>query len=139
MTDIVAIEQIYIGVTDLARSEAFYDRAMRALGYRKTRFAVNREPRIEYFGREVGYVLQPAPNQPREAAAGPQHLCLAVDSPADVDAIASRLREAGIAASEPELRTCYAPDYWATFFTDPDGLHLEVTNYHGKAERSMRA
>jgi catechol 2,3-dioxygenase-like lactoylglutathione lyase family enzyme len=137
MTDIVAIDQIYIGVTDLARSEAFYDRAMRALGYRKTRFAVNREPRIEYFGRDVGYVLRPAASRPTEAAAGPQHLCLAVASPDEVGAIAQRLREAGIAASDPELRTCYAPDYWATFFTDPDGLHLEVTNYRNRTQQRL--
>jgi len=30
----------------------------------------------------------------------------------------------------------YAPDYWATFFTDPDGLRLEVTNY--RQERRSR-
>jgi len=28
-----------------------------------------------------------------------------------------------------ELYPKYAPDYWATFFSDPDGIRLEVTNY----------
>jgi len=30
----------------------------------------------------------------------------------------------------------YAPDYYATFFRDPDGVHLEVTNY--RQERRKR-
>jgi glyoxylase I family protein len=27
------------------------------------------------------------------------------------------------------LHPDYAPDYMATFFTDPDGIRLEITNY----------
>jgi glyoxylase I family protein len=40
-----------------------------------------------------------------------------------------QLRAAGIGASEAAPHAEYAPDYWATFFSDPDGLRLEVTNY----------
>ena len=39
-------------------------------------------------------------------------------------------------ASEAERHAEYAPDYWATFFNDPDGLRLEVTNY--RQERRER-
>jgi hypothetical protein len=42
----------------------------------------------------------------------------------------------GIAASLPRLYPEYAPDYYATFFSDPDGLRLEVTNF--RAERRER-
>lgn len=129
MTDIVSLNQIYIGVSDLTRSEAFYDRAMRVLGYRKTRFALNREPRIEYFSRDAGYVLQPASSAPAsDAARQLRPVCLHVDSPTDVGTVASRLRAAGIAASEPAQCAGDAPEYWATFFTDPDGQRLEVSN-----------
>jgi hypothetical protein len=43
--------------------------------------------------------------------------------------VAGRLRAAGIEASGAQLCPEYAPDYWATFFNDPEGIRLEVTNY----------
>jgi hypothetical protein len=54
---------------------------------------------------------------------------LRVDSVDDVVAVAQALRATGVDASEAHLHPGYAPDYWATFFTDPDGVRLEVTNY----------
>ena len=48
---------------------------------------------------------------------------------ADVDETAAALTAAGISATEPKRYPEYAPDYAATFFTDPDGIRLEVTNY----------
>ena len=60
---------------------------------------------------------------------GLHHLCLRVDIPADVAAVAARLRGAGIAATDAKLYPIYAPDYWATYFTDPEGIRLAVTNY----------
>ena len=62
--------------------------------------------------------------------------CLRVESVDDVVAVSKALRHAGIDATEAHLHPGYAPDYWATFFTDPDGVRLEVTNY--RAERRER-
>jgi extradiol dioxygenase family protein len=53
-----------------------------------------------------------------------------------VHALAEQLRNAGIAATEARLYPQYAPDYTATFFTDPDGIRLEVTCY--RQERRER-
>jgi len=44
-----------------------------------------------------------------------------------------RLLGLGVAASAPAVYPEYADDYYATFFTDPDGLRLEVV-----AERWLR-
>jgi len=41
----------------------------------------------------------------------------------------AQLRGAGIAATDAQLYPIYAPDYWATYFTGPDGIRLAVTNY----------
>jgi hypothetical protein len=54
------------------------------------------------------------------------HLCFRVATPADVDTAATALRALGIDASAPRLYPEYAADYYATFFTDPDGIRLEV-------------
>jgi hypothetical protein len=59
-----------------------------------------------------------------------------VDSVDDVKAVAAQLRSAGVEASGAEHHPDYAPDYWAVYFSDPDGTRLEVTNF--RAERRAR-
>lgn len=53
-----------------------------------------------------------------------------------MQALAQRLRDAGIDASAAMRYPQYAPDYMATFFTDPDGIRFEITNY--RQERRAR-
>ncbi len=132
MAEITGIDHIYITVSDLQRSESFYDRLLlETLGFRKNRFALAGDPHTQYFNRHFGYVLRPSrnPGGHDSYAPGLHHLCLRVESIADVAAVADQLRALGIEASEARLYSEYAPDYWATFFTDPDGIRLEVTNY----------
>ena len=138
MPEVIGIDHIYISVSDLARAESFYDRVMSILGFRKNAFTLDGDPHIQYFNRYFGYVLRPAkgkfPHDPY--APGLHHLCFRVEEAKDVEEAAGKLRAAGIDASGPGLYPEYAPDYHATFFNDPDGLRLEVTNY--RAERRQR-
>jgi len=48
---------------------------------------------------------------------------------AAVDRAARELWEAGVETREPRYYLEYAPDYYATFFEDPDGVRLEVMNF----------
>ena len=138
MPDVIGFDHLYIAVSDLARSERFYDCVMGILGFRKNAFVIGGDPHVQYYNRHFGYVLRPA----RVARAhdpfspGLHHLCWRVESIDDVAAVASALQAAGIAATDPACYPDYAPDYWATYFTDPDGLRLEVTNY--RRERRAR-
>lgn len=139
MTEITGIDHIYITVSDLQRSEPFYDCVLlEALGFQKNKFVLNGDPHVQYFNRHFGYVLRPSrsSNGHDSYAPGLHHFCLRVESVADVVAVAKQLRAAGVEASEAKLYPEYAPDYWATFFTDPDGVRLEVTNY--RQERQDR-
>jgi glyoxylase I family protein len=138
MPDVIGIDHIYISVSDLPRAEAFYDQVMPILGFRKNAFTIAGDPHIQYFNRHFGYVLRPARARPPHDAYAPglHHLCFRVEAAADVGETADKLRAAGIDASGPGLYPEYAPDYHATFFNDPDGLRLEVTNY--RAERRQR-
>ncbi|WP_394788710.1 VOC family protein [Rhodoferax sp.] len=132
MPEAIGIDHIYISVSDLARAEPFYDQVLVvALGFRKNTFALSGDPHIQYFNRHFGFVLRPARSAvPHDSyAPGLHHFCLGVDSVEDVHAVADQLRAAGIAASAARLYPEYAPDYCATFFSDPDGIRLEVTNY----------
>ncbi len=139
MTEVIGLDHLYLTVSDLAVSERFYDRVCcSVLGFRKNAFPIDGDPHVQYFNRHFGIVLRPA----RRAAAhdpyspGLHHLCLRVESADDVHAAARALREAGVDASEPRVYPEYARDYVATFFSDPDGIRLEITNY--RAERRRR-
>lgn len=139
MPEVIGIDHIYIAVSDLERSEVFYDQVLlEALGFRKNRFALGGDPHVQYFNRHFGYVLRPSRIQAARDSYAPglHHFCFRVDSMAEVAAVAAQLRRSGIEASEARPYPHYAPDYWATFFTDPDGIRLEVTNY--RLERRER-
>ena len=132
MPQLAGIDHIYIAVRDMARAEVFYDKLMlQVLGCRKNKFPIGGDPHIQYYNRHFGYVLRPARSAAAHNpyAAGLHHFCLRVETIEDVAECARMLQAVGIEASAPHLHSEYSPDYWATFFTDPDGLRLEITNY----------
>ena len=138
MSEIIGIDHIYITVSDLEKSEKFYDVVMTVLGFRKNKFQIDTENHIQYYNRHFGYVLRPARSTNRHDAYAPglHHLCLRVENEMVAEAVARELQEKGISASEPRRFPEYAPDYVALFFTDPDGIRLEITNY--RQERRQR-
>ena len=140
MIPVVGIDHLYLTVSDLARSEAFYDIVLvDTLGFRKAEpFRLGADLHASYYNHLFGVVLRPA----RVIAAhdpyspGLHHFCWRVETPEDVVEVARQLRARGIAASPATCYPEYAEDYVATFFDDPDGIRLEVTNY--RAERRER-
>ncbi len=136
----IGIDHVYVAVSDLKRSEAFYDRAMCVLGFRKREATIGGDPHVVYHNRHFGYALRPA----REGAPdhdpyapGLHHFCFRVVDEAAVDRAADELRAAGIDTTEPRYYPEYDPDYYATFFEDPDGVRLEVTNFRERRRKRM--
>jgi glyoxylase I family protein len=138
MPEIIGIDHIYLTVSDLDRSEKYYDVVMECIGFRKNQFQFGTEKHIQYFNRHVGVVLRPArdvgPHNPY--APGLHHLCLRVEDEKDVREVANRFKANGISVSEPRCYPEYAPDYYALFISDPDGIRLEITNF--RQERRQR-
>ncbi len=137
--EVIGIDHIYVAVSDLDRSEKFYDRLMGILGFRKNTFTNDGDRHLQYYNRHFGFVLRPARDaraKPDPLAAGLHHFCFRVEDCAGVDAIAIQFEKGGVDCSAPQLYPEYAPDYYAIYFTDPDGIRLEVTNY--RAERRKR-
>lgn len=138
MIEVTGIDHFYLAVRDLELSRAYYDIVLGILGFRCGEFALGGEPHVSYYNRHFGLVLRPARSleQHDPYAAGLHHVCLRVDTAADVDEVAHKLKAAGVDASEPRLCPDYAPDYYALFLHDPDGIRLEITNYrHERRER----
>ena len=138
MPEVLGIDHIYIAVADLAASERFYGVALSVLGFRKNEFVIGGERHVQYYNRHFGYVLRPARMRRSHDAYAPglHHLCFRVDSRADVEAAAAEIGKAGLAVTEVAHYPQYAPDYFACFIDDPDGLRLEITNY--RLERRQR-
>lgn len=124
------IDHIYLSVTDLNRSEEFYDRVMAALGLHKgdtpiggARHAHYVTPSFQLTIRQAGSIQKHDPESP-----GLHHLCFQALSKVDVDGCYQILSELGLNPTEPKLYPEYNPEYYATYFEDPDGIRLEIVS-----------
>lgn len=138
--EVICIDHVFIPVRDLAAAEAFYDKVMPVLGFRKGRTSDKVSPRARYDNRHLTYWIvlrEAAPAAPDAGQGAPSHLCFRVADEEAVDRACRELRAAGIDATEPQAYTQYSADYYATFFSDPDGLLLEVINFNARRRRRM--
>lgn len=138
--EVLGVDHVYVAVRDLRAAERFYDAFMGVLGFRKLVEPLEGEPHVHYYGRQLGFTLRPAraatpPHDPY--APGLHHLCFRVHDEAAVDRAASELRASGIEVRGPRHHPEYAPDYYALFFEDPDGVRLEICNFWQVRRRRM--
>jgi catechol 2,3-dioxygenase-like lactoylglutathione lyase family enzyme len=114
------------GVADLARSTAFYDAAMGALGL----------ARVWTNAHGVGYGVEGGADKlalfPRADALAPGagfHLAFDAPDRAAVDRFyAAAVAAGGTDDGAPGLRPRYSPSYYAAFVIDPDGYRLEAVH-----------
>jgi len=129
----LGVDHVYVTVTDLERSQRFYDPLMAALDFRKVaRPLAGGDLHVHYFNRVFQFSLRPARNATQTHdpyAPGLHHFCFRVADPAAVDAVARELSARGITVTPPKAYPEYHEDYYATFLDDPDGLRLEVVNH----------
>lgn len=138
--EILGVDHIYLSVAEFERSRIFYDRLMKSLGFRKGTFPVGGEPHCHYYNRSFQITIRPARSgESRHDSYSPglHHLSLRLANNVAVDKIAGRLRAIGIAVEGPRLWPEYAPDYYAAFFSDPDGIRFEVMN-HIRRRKTVR-
>ena len=121
------IDHTGIGVADVGRSAAFYDRALAALGLRRV-MQIPENSGIDGIGYGVAYpVFWIDRFHPHGVK---QHTAFAAKSRAEVDAFyASAMKAGGIDNGPPGLRDTsrgYPPGYYAAFVIDPDGNNVEA-------------
>ena len=134
--EVMGIDHVFIPVRDLGAAEAFYDKVMPVLGFRKGAVSDRVSPRLRYDNRQLTYwvVLR---DEAGPGLGSPSHLCFRVVDEQAVDRACRELRAAGIDATGARAYTQYSADYYATFFSDPDGLLLEVMNVNARRLRRM--
>ena len=112
------IDHLGLGVSDLERSRAFYERALEPLGYR---VLIERNGSLG-FGRDGKPDFFVHVNRP---LSGPTHVAIASPDRATVDAFhAAGLAAGGRDNGPPGLRTHYHQHYYGAFVLDPEATTL---------------
>ena len=126
--EVIGLDHVYLAVSDFEHSIRFYDAVFSALGFKKGELPISGEPHAHYFNRSLQLSIRPAHSRVHHDpyAPGLHHICLQLRSRNAVDAACATLSALGVSASEPRLYPEYNPDYYATFFEDPDGIRLEL-------------
>jgi catechol 2,3-dioxygenase-like lactoylglutathione lyase family enzyme len=120
------IDHITFGITDFARSTAFYDRALAPLGIKRL-FTVPHEHTggvdVTGYGDGRPWFWLAA----QDATRGKLHVALEAQTRAAVDAFhAAATAAGGKDNGPPGLRPHYGPDYYGAFVLDPDGHNIEA-------------
>ncbi|MFJ3787902.1 VOC family protein [Kitasatospora sp. NPDC090091] len=131
---------IGLNVTDLDRSVAFY---RRALGLEPMREGTEPDRRFAFLGREGRLVItlwQQSEGTFATGAPGLHHLSFQVDSLEEVRAAEQVLRELGAEfAHDGVVPHGEGTASGGIFFTDPDGIRLEIYTPKGVDETGAEA
>ncbi|CAN5423482.1 VOC family protein [soil metagenome] len=120
------IDHITFGISDFARSKAFYDRALAPLGIQPLVVM----PHAQTNGVDVvGY----GDTRPffwlaaQDALQGKFHVAFAAETRAQVDAFhAAAMAAGGTDNGPPGPRPHYDLNYYGAFVLDPDGFNIEA-------------
>ncbi len=127
------INHLRITVSDIARARGFYDPLMDRLGYRLVEQDAQRLAWAAWapHGTLHWFIMSAA--KPDSSATphdrysvGFHHLAWNVESREMVDEMHEFLVERGTTILDPPAEYDYEPGYYAVFFSDPDGLKLEI-------------
>ena len=121
------LDHVSLGVSDLRRSQRFYDEALRPIGIvRIVDFGAGRGCDYGAMPGSLGVEFTITVESGVVPTRG-MHVCFRAPDRAAVFAFhAVALASGGQDDGAPGLRTLYHPDYFAAFVLDPDGHRIEV-------------
>ncbi len=118
------INHVSFGVSRIPKSKAFYDAALKPLGYT---CLSSGETSLGYGKESVALWLSATKSPVKPDAESGLHVCFDAPSRKAVDAFhKAALANGGRDNGKPGVRADYAPDYYAAFVIDPDGYRLEA-------------
>ncbi len=138
-TRATAIHHVSITVNDFERSRAFYGRLFGLLGGQVALDVTGAPHKIEgcrmmllATSTFMLGVWEAAPEHRERRfdrySVGLHHFAIAVESRAAIDEIHRQLVADGVQILDAPAEYPYAPGYYAVFFTDPDGIKLELVH-----------
>lgn len=115
------LDHVTLGVSDMERSKAFYDRALRLLGIERL-YADGTTGAGYGIGRKAFFWIG-IRDRPQTGA----HVAFACPDRATVDAFhAAALAAGGTDHGQPGVRPHYHANYYGAFVLDPDGHNIEA-------------
>jgi glyoxylase I family protein len=125
------IDHILINCIDRERALPFYSWLLPKLGFKVQVPLPDNPSVVGWIGRSTNLWLNVADESLREQSfdrrrVGLRELAFAADSREEVDEIARELESHGGKITDPPREYPYWPGYYSVFFTDPDGIKLEV-------------
>jgi catechol 2,3-dioxygenase-like lactoylglutathione lyase family enzyme len=139
MPGIVGIDHLVLSVGDFGRSKTFYNKLLTFLGFKlkheyddmagwsngKTLFWI---AAADAEGRKRKY---------RKGDIGFHHYAFEMTSRKDIDALGAFLEDNGVDIVDPPGEY-YGRDYYAVYFTDPDGMKLEAMIWGPTQQRAKK-
>lgn len=118
------IDHVSIGVRDIAKAKAFYDAALKPIGYT---CLTSSESSLGYGKENAAFWINASPAPVRPDPESGLHFCFTAPSRAGVDAFhRAALGHGGRDNGKPGLRADYGENYYAAFVVDPDGYRIEA-------------
>ena len=112
-------DHVRLPVRDIARSRAFYERALQPFGVRVVQSSQG--PGFAIDDRGDFWIME------QEMAAASVHIAFAAPDRETVDAFhAAAVEAGGVDNGRPGLRPHYHSGYYAAFVLDPDGNNVEA-------------
>src|SRR2546421_5607497 len=140
MPRVVGIDHLVLSVGDFARSKEFYRKVLGFLGFKlKYDYA-------DMAGWSNGKTLfwiaaadaQGRKHKYRKGDIGFHHYAFEVASRKAVDELGTFLGEHGMPVADPPDSYNGDENYYAVFFTDPDGMRLEAMHYGPARKRKAK-
>jgi glyoxylase I family protein len=130
------VHHLIINVSDLERSRVFYGWLLPRLGYDGTRTYPGM---LGWFGARGSFWMKQADARLAgdpfsKDRVGLCEIAFGAMSRAEVDALARELAARGAPVLAAPREYPYTPGYYAVFFTDPDGIKLELVHIPGSTD-----
>lgn len=124
-----SMNHLTLTVSERLKSEAFYDVILKFMGYQQVE---KNNEFIMWWSKDAGAILISAanPDSPNKVhdrySPGLHHFAFNANSREEVNKFYNLLLEIGATILDPPDEYDYTPGYYAVFFTDPDGIKLEL-------------
>jgi len=130
------IDHLMINVNRYAEAKRFYSWLLPKVGYPNSMSYPDSMPKkgMGWFGGHGSVWVQESEPAFRADTfhrhrVGLCEIALAADSRDQIDQMAKEIDANGGKVTDPPREYDYVPGYYAVFFTDPDGLKLELVHY----------